>query len=142
MTRVLVCGGRSFSDRGLMARTLAPYKTIPFTEASEHIIIHGDAPGADTLADQWCDVFGVRKHVFPANWDKEGRAAGPIRNQRMIDEGKPDLVIAFPGGRGTADMIRRANAAKLPVIVITAALDRAKPKAEAIPATAGLKGDA
>jgi hypothetical protein len=53
--------------------------------------------------------------VYVAQWKKHGRAAGPIRNQRMLDKGKPDLVVAFPGGRGTADMIRRAERAGVPV---------------------------
>ena len=54
--------------------------------------------------------------VFPAEWDKYGVSAGPIRNQKMIDEGKPDLVFAFPGGRGTTDMIRRAAVAGIRVV--------------------------
>jgi len=53
-----------------------------------------------------------------AKWSKHGRAAGPIRNQEMIDECKPDLVVAFPGGRGTADMVRRAKAAGIRVIEV------------------------
>lgn len=66
----------------------------------------------ETLAERWacspCD------RIF-ADWKTHGRAAGPIRNQRMIDEWKPTLVIAFAGGRGTADMIRRAKAAGIEV---------------------------
>jgi hypothetical protein len=54
--------------------------------------------------------------VYMADWDGLGRKAGPIRNQRMLDEGKPDLVIAFPGGRGTADMVRRAREAGVEVV--------------------------
>jgi predicted polyphosphate/ATP-dependent NAD kinase len=49
----------------------------------------------------------------------QGKAAGIIRNQRMLDEGKPDLVIAFQGGDGTADMVRRANKSKIPTIILT-----------------------
>ena len=49
--------------------------------------------------------------LFPADWKVRGRAAGHIRNQQMLDEGRPHLVVAFPGGRGTADMVRRARAA-------------------------------
>lgn len=114
--RVLVCGGRDFSDRDAVAFALKEYKPKPIaTGVSEAIIIVGGAPGADTLAEEWADCFGVRKRVFLANWAKHGKAAGPIRNQQMIDEGKPDLVIAFPGGRGTADMIRRAESAGIPV---------------------------
>ena len=57
--------------------------------------------------------------IFPADWIRHGRAAGPIRNEQMLREGCPDLVVAFhddPGlGRGTADMVRRALAAGVPV---------------------------
>lgn len=113
--KVLVCGGRDFRDRDAVSRALMPYRPQPITEPSEHILIVGGASGADAIAEEWADVWGMRKRVFPANWAVHGKAAGPIRNQRMIDEGKPDLVIAFPGGRGTADMIRRAKAAGIPV---------------------------
>ncbi|WP_245576775.1 SLOG family protein [Kaistia adipata] len=82
-------------------------------EVSE--VISGMATGADTLAAEWAERFGFPLRKFPADWKAHGRAAGPIRNQRMIDEGRPDLVIAFPGGRGTADMVRRAKAAGIEV---------------------------
>jgi acyl-CoA synthetase (NDP forming) len=67
-------------------------------------------------------VAEICHHVtsFPANWKKHGKSAGPIRNQLMLDVGKPDLVIAFPGGSGTADMIRRARKAGVPVKEIPA----------------------
>ncbi|MBB2962906.1 SLOG family protein [Methylobacterium sp. R2-1] len=119
--RVLVCGGRDFTDKGAIVRALAPYKPVPWNAVSEHIVIHGGCPtGADKLADEWCAVYGVRKRVYLADWSKHGRAAGPIRNQRMIDEGRPDLVLAFPGGRGTTDMVRRASAAGIEVREIAA----------------------
>jgi hypothetical protein len=53
-----------------------------------------------------------------ADWNTHGRAAGPIRNQRMLDEVKPELVVAFPGGRGTADMVRRAREAGVNVYLV------------------------
>lgn len=115
--RVLVCGGRDFSDRAAVARVLRPYKPENIiSDVSDCILIVGGAPGADTLAEEWADVYGVRKRVFLADWNTHGRAAGPIRNQRMIDEGKPDLVVAFPGGRGTDDMVKRAEKAGIPVM--------------------------
>lgn len=55
---------------------------------------------------------------YPADWKRDGRGAGPIRNQRMIDEGKPHIVIAFPGGKGTADMVMRAEMAGIPVVKV------------------------
>lgn len=78
-------------------------------------IIHGGASGADTMAHRWAGMIAKPVDVYPASWCKHGRAAGPIRNQQMIDDGKPDLVIAFPGGKGTADMVRKAEAAGIPV---------------------------
>lgn len=113
--RVLVCGGRDYADRGVVAGALSPYRPSSVLDATETILILGGAPGADTLAEEWADVWGVRKRVFLADWNKHGRAAGPLRNQRMLDEGKPNLVVAFPGGRGTADMCARAEAAGVPV---------------------------
>jgi hypothetical protein len=53
--------------------------------------------------------------MFPAQWDRYGEAAGPIRNAWMLEFGKPDLVVAFPGGRGTADMISKARKAGIEV---------------------------
>lgn len=53
---------------------------------------------------------------FRADWEQCGRQAGPLRNARMLAEGRPDAVIAFPGGKGTADMVRKARAAGLPVV--------------------------
>lgn len=114
--RVLICGGRDFQDYRYFARMVAQTQMgrRPFAE-----IIHGGAKGAD-----WCAHLlansAIRRieRVFPADWKAHGKAAGPKRNQRMIDEGKPDLVIAFPGGRGTADMVRRAKAAGIEVIPI------------------------
>lgn len=118
--RILVCGGRDFEDRSAVAIALREFRPVNVvTDVSDAVIIVGGAPGADTLAEEWADVWGVRKRVFLADWKKHGKAAGPIRNQRMIDEGKPDLVIAFKGGRGTADMVSRAKKAGIPVREIT-----------------------
>lgn len=83
------------------------------------VIISGKAKGADTVAIEWAVVNWCSWEEYPADWEQYGKAAGPIRNQRMLDEGKPDLVIAFPGGTGTADMVRRAKAAGIEVREIT-----------------------
>lgn len=103
--RVLVCGGRDYADRDRV------FAVLDAEHARETIacIIHGHAPGADTLADKWARSRRVSINGFRAQWKKHGKAAGPKRNQRMIDDGKPNLVVAFPGGRGTADMVARAH---------------------------------
>jgi hypothetical protein len=80
-------------------------------------IVSGCATGADSVAIDWAVVNWCHWLEFPAEWDKHGKKAGFIRNQKMLDEGKPDVVIAFPGGNGTKDMIRRAEAAGVKVII-------------------------
>jgi hypothetical protein len=102
----LVSGGRTFDDRERLAGVLDGLGSL---QAS--VIIHGAAPGADTLAARWAELRQVPVEALPADWEKRDRAAGPIRNARMLAEGKPDLVVAFPGGRGTANMCKQARAA-------------------------------
>jgi predicted Rossmann-fold nucleotide-binding protein len=116
-TIMLVCGGRNYTDKARLSATLNE-----LLHARGIIrIIAGGAKGADTLAEEWAKACGVPCYVYMANWAKLGRNAGPIRNQQMLDEGKPNLVVAFPGGRGTADMVRRARAAGIEVIEVGAA---------------------
>lgn len=110
--RVLICGGRNFDDLPFLDRTLDAI------HAKRRIssVIHGGARGADSMAHFWAGASGIAIDVYHANWDRDGKAAGPIRNQRMLNEGKPDLVVAFPGGPGTADMVRRAEKAGVEVV--------------------------
>lgn len=116
--RVLVCGGRNYDDRELVRIVLDRiHKETPITA-----IIHGAAPGADTLAGWWATVNEVSNQDYPADWKKHGKAAGPIRNLQMLTEGRPDMVLAFPGGRGTANMVDQAILAG--VVVEHAARER------------------
>lgn len=108
--RVVVCGGRSFLNDELVWSTLGG---LNITE-----LAHGGATGADTAAARWARGVGIPCHRFLANWLEHGRSAGPRRNQLMLDTFKPDAVIAFPGGRGTADMVRRARKARVKVIEV------------------------
>ncbi len=112
--RVLVCGGRDYDDE---ARVFAVLDEIKPT-----FIIEGGARGADSLARRWSlRNLSANNHLaIKAQWDVNGKAAGPIRNQKMLDKGKPDLVVAFPGGNGTADMVRRARRAGIEVWEISA----------------------
>lgn len=110
--RILVCGGRDFSDRDAVYGVLNSYDT----GEKEITIISGGAQGADTLAHDWALVFRKDTMIFHADWKTHGKAAGPIRNAEMLRVGKPDFVVAFPGGRGTAHMVSIAEAAGVPVI--------------------------
>lgn len=112
---MIVCGGRDYADRGRVAEAL--YEIAQVRSRDDAVIVHGDARGADTLAATIGTAWGLRHEAHPANWAKHGKAAGPIRNQEMIDAGA-DIVLAFPGGAGTADCVRRARAAGIPVRVV------------------------
>ena len=113
--RVLICGSRTWRDRQAIGLAVCG---LP----RDAVVIHGGADGADALAGQAAVLWRLQQEVYPADWAKHGKAAGPIRNQQMLDEGHPDRVIAFrmPGAsRGTDDMIRRAKRAGIPVEVVT-----------------------
>lgn len=108
---VLVCGGRDYTNEKMAFAILdAAHAANPIIE-----VIHGAATGADMLAAAWAAKRGVPERAFPADWETHGKAAGPIRNRQMLDQGKPHIVIAFPGGRGTRNMIEQAEGANVPV---------------------------
>lgn len=79
-------------------------------------IATGGAPGADRLAQRWAEEKKLVPVIYVAEWGRLGKAAGPIRNRRMLDEFKPDLVVAFPGGTGTEGCVNEARARKIPVV--------------------------
>ena len=111
--RVLVCGGRDYADAEHVNATLDALNARgPIT-----CIVHGAASGVDTLAARWAEAHEVYVHAYPAQWKRYGKRAGPLRNADMLDD-SPVLVLAFPGGRGTADMVRRAKAANVPVMEV------------------------
>lgn len=108
--KVLVCGGRDFHDRARLYRVLDKvHERYPIT-----LVIQGGALGADTLAGGWAWKEAIPCLVVPAKWARHGKAAGAMRNQDML-AWEPDMVIAFPGGVGTDDMIRRAKKAGIRV---------------------------
>lgn len=114
--RVLVCGGRKFKDQDFIWRTLTELDSQlgPFK-----FVIHGGVAGVDSMAADWAESLPNKEQLpYLAWWTIYGRAAGAIRNKRMLKEGKPEIVIAFPGGKGTANMVSIAKAAGVKVIEI------------------------
>ena len=108
---VCVCGGRDFLDTKLLSRILGSLKRPT-------LLVHGGARGADALADAWARKHDIPVIVFAADWRKHKKAAGPIRNGRMLAEANPRLVIAFPGGSGTADCAGQARARDILVMYV------------------------
>ncbi len=127
MRTVLVCGGRTFgfmwNDATLqwvadpVARLL-----LGVTLTNLHVIhgfdqlIHGAASGADTLAEHWAVMNGIPVCPYTAEWQKLGKRAGFVRNERMLVEGQPSLVVAFEGKVGTKMMIDIARKASVEVV--------------------------
>jgi hypothetical protein len=107
--RLIVCGGRDFEDEEYVDTVLDSFRPM-------ECIITGGAPGADTLAAEWAKSRGVPLLICPAHWDTLGRAAGPIRNGWMITIAKGTHLLAFPGGRGTANMRLQAVRSGLEIL--------------------------
>ncbi|OQM74911.1 DUF2493 domain-containing protein [Manganibacter manganicus] len=128
VSKILACGGREYRDYRRLSSVLDNlcHERGWIVGSPDGLwmpnvtVISGMARGADTLAVDWATDNFCPTLKFYADWDTHGKAAGPIRNQQMIDEGKPDLVVAFPGGRGTADMVRRSRKAGIEVVEILA----------------------
>lgn len=114
--KVLVCGGRDYHDYVSLAKLLDWFRQTRGVD----VLIHGGANGADSLAGDWAHSHGIPVEVYYAKWDLHGRSAGIIRNVTMLKDARPDVVIAFAGGRGTADMIRRSRDAGVRVLDMSA----------------------
>lgn len=108
---VLVCGGRDYEDAMTVFTTLGTiHAKTPIT-----CIVEGGARGADRLGRHWAEARYIPVKTHEANWQRWGKAAGLRRNEEMLRLNKIDLVVAFPGGAGTADMKRRAILANIPL---------------------------
>lgn len=122
--RILICGGRDFEDHE-MFKTAMHYIAERYLEHTllggllDVTVISGGATGADQRAIEWAIGENVAYREFKADWNKHGKRAGYLRNKQMLEEGKPDLVIAFPGGKGTTMMIDLAAKAKVKVLKVS-----------------------
>lgn len=110
--RIVVTGGRLYADAQALFLVLDLLKPDR--------VAQGGAPGADSLALEWCAVRRVECISYPADWLTHGNAAGPIRNREMLTEERPDAVVAFPGNVGTRDCKQQARAMGLVVLEVAA----------------------
>ena len=107
MTRILICGSRRAKPTELIEQIFDELVLVP-----GDVVIHGAAPGVDAEAGRLALERGADVLPFPADWQRHGMAAGPKRNQLMLDAGKPERVYALPdeNSKGTWDMVERARA--------------------------------
>lgn len=121
--RLLVCGSRDWTDVALLASAVERVVAEHGQDRAGVVLIEGDARGADRLAGALARTRGWQLETYPADWQRHGRSAGLRRNARMLQQGRPERVIAFTddlaASRGTADMVRRARGAGLPVVVVS-----------------------
>jgi hypothetical protein len=119
MTRVAVTGGRYYADVPHIWRTLDALHaqrriTCLIDGASDDVT--GPYIGADYWSHQWAEARQIPTIRMHADWRRQGRAAGPIRNQRMVDECEIDVLVRFLGSSGTANMAFKAWQAKIEII--------------------------
>lgn len=109
---VLVTGGRDYRDKVFVYAALDELHAVhPI-----RVLVEGGYRGADRLARAWANSRGVSVYTIEADWDAYGSLAGPRRNLQMLIEARPDVVMAFPGDRGTRDMVKKAKIAGVPRI--------------------------
>lgn len=120
--KVLICGSRGWKDPAPIEMIILGYLTMAEESGDVLTVIHGDAPGADKLAARIAKRWGARVIPEPADWDRYGKAAGPIRNRKMLELHNPDVVYAFRStgkSNGTDNMVEQARDARKPTYVIT-----------------------
>jgi hypothetical protein len=109
-----VTGGRSYRDYFTVQKALAKVSA-----RFDITVVHGDCPtGADAWARQWCEMTGTPERRYPADWETKGQAAGFLRNEQMAKEAGIQLLLAFPGGPGTNDMVQRCHRYGIPLKLI------------------------
>lgn len=110
--KVIVCGGRDFNNAAYLTGAMDMLHLV----YGVSLLAHGAARGADTLAGKWAKKRAIECVEYPADWDKHGNGAGPIRNRWMLEDFKPDMVVGFPGGRGTEHMLEIAQ--EVPTVIV------------------------
>lgn len=105
--KVIVTGGRDYSNRKKVYEVL--------DKLNPDVVVQGGAPGADYLAREWALYRGKKSLTYGVDWEKHGKAAGPIRNREMLAKNSDAIVVPFPGGRGTANCVNEAIRANMRV---------------------------
>ena len=126
MTVVLVCGGRTFAvegaDRDKYIKEHSYFLGVMeqlWEKRKPDMLIHGNANGPDKLAGQFALEQECNVMAIPAKWKTLDKKAGMLRNAEMLILANVDLVVAFPGGIGTAGMMKLAREKEIPIVDLT-----------------------
>lgn len=112
--RLLVCGGRHFEDAEMVHHEL----TALHWRKPISVVVHGSIAGVGIIAEAWARRHGIAVVRYPPNWEFYGKKAEGLRSDFMLTDSRPDFVVAFPGGRHTADLVQRAINVRLAVLAI------------------------
>ena len=112
--RLLVCGGRHFEDAEMVHHEL----TALHWRKPISVVVHGSIAGVGIIAEEWARRHGIAVVRYPPNWEFYGKKAEGLRSDFMLTDSRPDFVVAFPGGRHTADLVQRAINVGLAVLAI------------------------
>lgn len=110
--KVVVAGTRTLRDPRIVADAIAASGFTPT------LIIHGGCCGVDTLAGDWARGNGIPTEAYPADWDRHGRAAGPRRNQHMVDVADALVAVWDGASRGTRSIIEMAKRKGIPTHIV------------------------
>lgn len=115
--KVIIAGGREFSDYALLCKSCDKFLCQKH-QTHDIVVISGTARGADTLGERYAHERGYAVEKYPADWNRDGKAAGPIRNAQMAKVA--DTLIAFWDGqsKGTANMIDQAKTRGLSIKIV------------------------
>ncbi len=112
--RLLVCGGHHFEDAEMVHHEL----TALHWRKPISVVVHGSIAGVGIIAEAWARRHGIAVVRYPPNWEFYGKKAEGLRSDFMLTDSRPDFVVAFPGGRHTADLVQRAINVGLAVLAI------------------------
>lgn len=107
--RIVVAGGRDFNNTDLVEYAFKQIGIGP-----NDTVVHGACRGADLLCATIAKLYGAKTEAHPADWKRYGKSAGPVRNREMLQSGV-DMLIAFPGGRGTFNAVMTAKSLDVPI---------------------------
>jgi hypothetical protein len=122
--KVLVCGSRNWDDQEVVDKVVLALRR----KYNVHTVVQGEARGADTCGKRAGNKYGLTIKSYPAEWDKYGKGAGPIRNRKQFDREKPEIVVAFHddlyNSKGTLDMVKYAMSSELETIIVVVFHDK------------------
>ena len=115
--KIAVTGGRAYADHTTLAAALMVFDPPAHPHQPKPVLLVGDATGADAMAVSFARTFKWDLEIFEADWETYGPSAGPRRNAEILTW-HPDVLLAFPGGLGTANMVEQARRAGIPTFFV------------------------